>query len=416
LRQLLAETAKELGCGLGDLTVLATQNDPFRVDTPARHRDGAWLAQQVEELGIVARVHLRGLHYVVIGRIKPDGLPYTNTESDWLWLSENAAKSARWNGYIDFERIVDQRNAAPVIRQFKKLHTRPFISVGFEVKVPSADDLIPSVWVADFEGVQPFKLVFFGEKSSLDDVLAPIARDHQADLYLPTGEISDTLLHMMAMNSVEDGRPMVVFTFSDCDPAGWQMPISIARKLQAFKELYPDMPAFQVRRVGLTPDQVREYGLPSMPLKDTERRADKWTAAMGVEQTEIDALASLRSDLLRTIARDALTPFFDRTLARRVNEAKQEWLEEAQAQLDASLDDDERSRIQTEATERLAEVRAELEDIAALEIPIDGIELPESVVPTYELETEPDGLPLIDSRWSFADQTRTLKASKAYES
>jgi hypothetical protein len=27
-----------------DLTVLAPQNDPFRLDTPAAHRDGAWRA------------------------------------------------------------------------------------------------------------------------------------------------------------------------------------------------------------------------------------------------------------------------------------------------------------------------------------------------------------------------------------
>ena len=64
----------------------------------------------------------------------------------------------------------------------------------------------------------------------------------------------------------------------------------------------PGMPEFEVHRVALTPDQVREYGLPSTPLKDTEKRADKWRAAMGVEQTEIDALASLRPDLLRDIA------------------------------------------------------------------------------------------------------------------
>ena len=32
---------------------------------------------------------------------------------------------------------------------------------------------------------------------------------------------------------------------------------------------------------------------------------------MGVEQTEIDALASLRPDLLRQIARDAIAPFYD---------------------------------------------------------------------------------------------------------
>jgi hypothetical protein len=33
----------EYGVPLKSLTVLATQNDPFRVDTSAGHRDGAWL-------------------------------------------------------------------------------------------------------------------------------------------------------------------------------------------------------------------------------------------------------------------------------------------------------------------------------------------------------------------------------------
>jgi hypothetical protein len=61
---------------LKDLTVLATQNDPFRLDTPAGHRDGAWLAMTARELGLGdRRIHLRGLHYMVIGRPKPDGKP-----------------------------------------------------------------------------------------------------------------------------------------------------------------------------------------------------------------------------------------------------------------------------------------------------------------------------------------------------
>ena len=116
--------------------------------------------------------------------------------------------------------------------------------------------------------MQPYKLVLFGEKTSLEDVLAPIADEHEADLYLPAGEISDTLLYQMAKVGAEDGRPMVVLCFSDCDPAGWQMPISIGRKLQAFQALeFPELD-FQVHRVALTPDHVREYGLPSTPLKD----------------------------------------------------------------------------------------------------------------------------------------------------
>jgi hypothetical protein len=58
---------------------------------------------------------------------------------------------------------------------------------------------------------------------------------------------------------------VVIFCVSDCDPVGSQMPISIARKLQAFKAAhFPDM-EFQVRRVALHPDQVRELQLPSSP-------------------------------------------------------------------------------------------------------------------------------------------------------
>jgi hypothetical protein len=37
------------------------------------------------------------------------------------------------------------------------------------------------------------------------------------------------------------------------------------------------------------------FGLPSTPLKTTEKRAGDWLAAMRCEQTEIDALAALYS-------------------------------------------------------------------------------------------------------------------------
>jgi hypothetical protein len=28
--------------------------------------------------------------------LKPNGLPYANTEDDWIWMSEDCAKAARW--------------------------------------------------------------------------------------------------------------------------------------------------------------------------------------------------------------------------------------------------------------------------------------------------------------------------------
>ena len=75
----------------------------------------------------------------------------------------------------------------------------------------------------------------WGEKSSLEPVLGPLATRHDADLYLGAGETSDTLIHRMAFDAAADGRPLVVLTFADCDPSGWQMTTSIARKLQALQ-------------------------------------------------------------------------------------------------------------------------------------------------------------------------------------
>ena len=41
---------------------------------------------------------------------------------------------------------------------------------------------------------KPYALAIFREKASPEDVLLPIARRFEADLYLLSGEISDTLL------------------------------------------------------------------------------------------------------------------------------------------------------------------------------------------------------------------------------
>jgi hypothetical protein len=416
LRRALEDAIAEEGGSLKDFTVLAAQNDPFRVDTPAGHRDGEWLAVTARELGICdRRIHLRGLHYMLIGRPKPDGTPYTNTERDWLWLSGDAGKAARFLGYLPFGQIVDQRNDAPTVTIFQPKHPWKGISVGLHVDIPDVSSMQPRAYLVDFTGTQPYKIILVGEKSSLTEVLGPIAERYGADLYLPTGEISDTLIHQMAKTGAEDGRPMTVLYFSDCDPAGWQMPISVARKLQAFQALlFPDL-RYEVHRVALMPDQVREYGLPSTPLKDTERRADSWQRAMRVRQTEIDALAALRPDLLRRIARDAVRPFHDSTLSSRVYQARLEWIERAQAVIDAGLDSEHLERIRVEATANLEALREQI-DALNNEMRIDASDFDLPPVPPVP-EVRVNGhhpLPLLDSRWSFVDQVRRLKASKEY--
>jgi hypothetical protein len=414
LRALLDRTRVAHGCTLGDLTVLAPQNDPMRVDTPAGHRDGAWLAMHAETLGD-RRIHLRGLHYMLLGKEEPSGGTYSNTQADWGWLQNDAAKAARWLQYIPWDRVVDARNSPPVIRVCEETEPEAYIGVA-DVDVLVPEELTPRVDIDGFYGRQPYKLVLVGEKTSLEEVLAPIAASRQADLYLPAGELSDTLIHQMASAGARDGRRMFVFYLSDCDPAGWQMPVSVAQKLRAFRELeFPEL-EFEVRPVALTPGQVREYGLPSAPLKETERRADRWAIAMGVQQTEIDALATLQPDLLARITRDAIKPFYDVSLDRRVHGARAEWQRQAQAMLEQQLGPDTLARIRDEAESKLAGLQQQVDAInAALRVDVADITLPPAELPAPEITTEPDGKPLISSDWSYHAQARRLIARKKYE-
>jgi hypothetical protein len=76
-------------------------------------------------------------------------------------------------------------------------------------------------------------------------------------------------------DAAEDGRPLRVFSVSDCDPSGWQMSISLARTVQALRDMrFADMPEPELYSVALTPVQVNEYRLPENPIKATDKRAE----------------------------------------------------------------------------------------------------------------------------------------------
>jgi hypothetical protein len=418
----LAAVAEKLGVPLQEVNVLAAQNDPFRLDTPAHHRDAEWIANRLGG----RTTHERGAHYFVFGETKPNGLPYTGSYGDWVWI-QKAIKAARWLNYIPFEQITDQRNVPPVERIYSRPEPQPTIASGLGVEIPDIDDVLPIADVEDFTGSQRFHLVFFGEKSSLEPELDPLAQYFQADLYLPTGEISDSMLYRMAWRAVEDGRPLIVIPFSDCDPAGWQMPVSIAHKLRALKILHFPTLEFRVFRGALTPAQVKAINaagdpLPSSPLKVTEKRGDRWQAMMGVEQTEIDAVAVRRPELFRQMVRDAAAPFFDDTLENRVEETRDAWREQAQAVVDDHMveragGEEAWEVVKADVAERLDRMRADIEEIDGLmEVDPDDLylDLPDIDLPEAEVD-DTDDEPLVNSEWDLADHIAKLRSQKAYD-
>ena len=127
-----------------------------------------------------------------------------------------------------------------------------------------ANALDVSAGLVDFEPRQPYRLALLGEKTSLEDVLGPVAAGLRRRP-LPHGgpDQRHTSCTAWRATPIEDGRPLVVFTFSDFDPAGyWDMPTAIGRKLQALRDLlFPSLSSLSCMR-ALGPEQVRDLDLP----------------------------------------------------------------------------------------------------------------------------------------------------------
>ena len=407
------------GLRMGDLTVMSDDADPYRLDTPANRFTAQWFAKQVRRFVPPGRrIHPRGVFYACVSAgdvLKPDGELFENTAENADFLNK-AARYARWLGYVPFERIADHKNDAPVVREAPS-SAQPIAHVwadDLEIDELDADSLGVSARLVGFTPRQPYRLALFGEKTSLEDVLAPLAEEFSADLYLTGGQISDTLLHGMACDAVADGRPLVVVTFSDFDPAGyWDMPTAIGRKLEALRDLLSSTLRFTVVHAALGPEQVRDLGLPDSPLKEGEKRAAKWLELYGSEQTEIDALATLQPAELERIAREAVAPYFDAGLAGRVRTAEADWQEQIDTEIAQQVDEDRLDDLKTSgavALDQLRAVNAELADMA------DGVEisrppdLPEADIEALRAAQAGNAdAVLIDSRMTFVEATERLR-------
>jgi hypothetical protein len=325
------------------LSVLSPGSDMYQRATVSGHRDAKWFADHLNLVAPDGRVtHLRGFHYLLVSSgdvLLPSGMLYINNADSAKFLN-TVARSARWLGYVPFERIIDNRNDEPLTILPETLVDRAGFAVWSDrdsIELP--DDFAewsPDIHLSGGNVTQPYRIILIGEKSSLRSELEPIRDMVNGELILPTGELSDKLIYDMAARAAEDSRPSVVLYFSDFDPSGYQMPVSLSRKLQALRDIKWPHLEIKVHSAALTLEQCLALDLPSTPLKETELRSANWQAKFGREQTEIDALAALHPGELRRIAIEAVAPFFDFTLAQRVAEAEADWHEVAQQVLDDS--------------------------------------------------------------------------------
>lgn len=384
---LIKRLAKENNIKVNDLLVLAPQNDPFYTGSKAQIRDAEWIAGlYFDVLGAPRDVHIRRIHYSLVSRgdiLKPNGAVYENTQRDWNYL-ENACKYARYLDLIPADDFVDRRNPDPEINaKYWQNEDHPLDKLDVYGVL---DKIAYSIMPYNPQLSQAYHLEIWCEKSTMNDILMPLGNQFNANIVTGMGELSITAVDDCVKRVVTAERPARIFYISDFDPAGVNMPVSVARKLEYYSRKYDDIPNIRLKHLVLTKDQCVEYRLPRTPIKDTDKRKDGFEERHGEGATELDALEALRPGELRKLITEVLTPYFDKASYGKV--VSENW------NIRAAL----RSKLKTEIEQILDNLDLDLDDF---DFPI-----------SKPLKSESDDF-LLDTSRDYVDQLVEYKAHKS---
>jgi hypothetical protein len=386
-------------CSVSDLIALAPQNDPFYVGTPGERDKAQWFAEIWSRFAYSRGVHLRRVHYQLVSQsepvIKPDGQPYENTERDWEYLGI-ASKCARYLGWVDPAAFVDRRNPDPKLNAEYLQTPDPH----YWLHDPEWQGLnLPRFFADGYEGnLQPFHLEVWVEKTTMNDVLGPLCQHYSTNLVTGAGEMSITAaLDLVERVRVAD-RPCRIFYVSDFDPAGYGMPVSVARKVEKFiRERGLDLD-IRLQPIALTRQQVIDYELPRQPIKDSELRKGAFEDVHGAGAVELDAIEALHPGELDRIVEQAILTYHDTEIQRRL-EAQGRALQKA---LDAK-----RAAALEDLNEEISELEDRLRHLRqAVSQRLDSVEvdLTQFSLPDPDLEVHEGNGVLFDSRRSYLDQ------------
>jgi hypothetical protein len=359
----LKALAESLDRPLRDLIALSRNNDPFYINE-TRGEWARWFGKLWRRFKLGDGIHIRRIHYLIISQKRPvacvDGMPYTNTEERWLRLN-NASRDARYLGLVPASAFVDRRNDEPYIRLSTETTQQPEALVSnarvdeIEIEAPSMPDL-PSLQYYTPKVPQRYHIELWCEKTTANDVLRPLAEEYACNVITGSGEVSLTHCERLVDRAVLSQKPVRVLYISDFDPSGASMPVAAARKIEHRLRRENLALDIHLRPIVLTHDQTVRYELPRTPLKEGDRRTEKWEGRYGEGATELDALEALHPGELRKIIEGEILRYFDPDLDSRIGEVKDKIARDLGAinrQVNDQFDDE------------IAELEADWEEIAA---------------------------------------------------
>jgi hypothetical protein len=289
---------------IDSLIVLSDVNDPFYTGRPAGKEGAEWFAKLWKQHNIGVGVHLRRLHYLFMSTsvLMRNGTPYQNSHGCWQAMLQDS-KAARYLHLVPISAIVDRRNAEAITNSSETGEPFVDLEIGEFEALPDEMPDPPQALLIVPEPTQRYQIEIWAEKTTMNDILEPLAMAYDIHLITGMGELSITACHLFIVRAEKDGRPVRILYVSDSDDAGKQMPVSVARKIEfMIYDRNPDLDV-QVRPVVLTEEQIGHYDLP----RDEKGR------------TELDALEALHPGELKKILEGEIARYYDSTLAKRIS-------------------------------------------------------------------------------------------------
>ncbi|MGI8936893.1 MAG: hypothetical protein ACR2JF_01520 [Iamia sp.] len=285
-------------------------------------------------------------------------------------------------GLVDPTSLVDRRNAPPDLNH--PTDPRPTPAPRAEhwgaqdwdlpvIDADLADDVHyhidpPIVTGYDYSlEDQPVLVEVWVEKSTMNDVLVPLCEELGVNLVAGSGFASITGVVDLLRRAHRADKACRVLYVSDFDPAGHQMPTAVARQVEYWADLYAPGTDIKITPVVLTSGEVEESEPPRTPTKETDRRRAGFEERHGGGAVELDALEALHPGELARIVRQAMAPYRDVWLRRRLAHTAHEAQEVAREAWDATVAG-EQAQLDGVAQDIAAVVagyQAELDDLAA---------------------------------------------------
>ena len=165
---------------------------------------------------------------------------------------------------------------------------------------------------------QPELVEIWCEKDALAGVIMPVTEEYGVTFVALKGFGSLSIAYESGKELRLVGKPVNIYYYGDHDPAGWAVSQSIEAEL---RDHVGDFLRFT--RVGLNPEQIARYNLPTRPAKPTDKRNAAFVTAFGSGQcVELDALPP--DELTSWVRRDIKRHIDDDSWARvKLSEQKQ---------------------------------------------------------------------------------------------